>query len=232
MPTVQPPPPPTQQIQIIRPQVVQLEKHLTYTMRHFTDDIKFAMCDAISVRPALWDVNSREKTTSASRKYLFADVADSVNEQFTLDPPVSTEEVEKHWKNLRDTYARCRKKLTYDQEGCMIRPKWKFFDTLTFLEVPTSPNEFGARKRPQTSSYSPPPPPNYEVYPAPAPTKIEKLDTAPSDEFLEFCRSLYLPLKEIGDKDRIQWLKTQKTIRDIVHEAQMESVAKPTQGML
>lgn len=81
-------------------------------------------------------------------------------------------------------------------------------------------NDFVMKKRPMQFQGQP-----YDLYQGPS-SKKEKLEEMPSDEYMEFCRSLYLPLKEIGYKDRIHWLKIQKSIRDIVYEAQLESVTK------
>lgn len=96
-----------------------------------------------------------------------------------------------------------------------------------FLDSTNGHPVFGLKKRLQqhiaqypAHTHSPQP---FDMYPI---AKKEKIEDPPTDEFMEFCRSLYLPLKEVGFKDRVQWLKIQKTIRDIVYEAQMDSVTK------
>ncbi|CAI2301742.1 unnamed protein product [Caenorhabditis sp. 36 PRJEB53466] len=197
-----------------------------YVMRQVTDTVRYAMCDAIAQRPSLWDP-SREKVTTEGRKSLFGEVADLLNQQFVLQPPITIEEIEKHWKNLKDTFVKTRRKLTYDQQGCLIPPKWKFFNALMFLEVPINP-EYLMKKRMHVTPILPHPQQSqpYEMYTGPASKKEKIDDSPPSDEFMEFCRSLYLPLKEVGYKDRVHWLKIQKAIRDIVYEAQLESVTK------
>lgn len=200
--------------------VPQPKEEVQYMMRQVTDSVRFAMCEAIGHRTALWD-SSREKCSSAARKKLFGEVVGVINSQFVLSPPMSIEEIEKHWKNLKDTYVKTRRKITYDQDGCLIRPKWKFFEALTFLDA-ANQSDFAVKKRNLSMSF---PGQSYDLYHGP-PVKKDKLDEIPTDEYMEFCRSLYLPLKEIGYKDRVQWLKIQKTIRDVVYEAQLESVTK------
>ncbi|UMM13042.1 hypothetical protein L5515_001516 [Caenorhabditis briggsae] len=199
------------------------KEEVQYIMRQVTDSVRFAMCEAIRQRSLLWD-SSREKCSSAARKRLFGEVVDVINSQFVLNPPISMEEVEKHWKNLKDTYVKTRRKLTYDREGCLNRPKWKFFDALLFLDTANHHNsEYIMKKR---SLSMPFPSSSFEAYHG-IPSKKEKLEETPTDEFMEFCRSLYLPLKEIGLKDKVQWLTLQKTIRDIIYNAQLENIKGP-----
>ncbi|EGT56079.1 hypothetical protein CAEBREN_07271 [Caenorhabditis brenneri] len=203
--------------------VPQQKEEVQYIMRQVTDNVRLAMCQAIGQRPLLWD-STREKCTSAARKMLFGEVVDDINAQYVLNPPISTEEVEKHWKNLKDTYVKTRRKLTFDHNGCVIRPKWKFYDALMFLDSVNT--DFAMKKRPMTMF----PGSTYDLYSGPS-SKKEKIEDLPTDEFMEFCRSLYLPLKEIGYKDRVHWLKIQKTIRDIVFDTQIELVTKAPPDM-
>uniref|UniRef100_A0A1I7T256 MADF domain-containing protein n=1 Tax=Caenorhabditis tropicalis TaxID=1561998 RepID=A0A1I7T256_9PELO len=204
--------------------VPQQKEVVQYIMRQVSDSVRLALCQAIAHRPLLWDC-TREKCSSSSRKRLFGEVVDEINAQFVLDPPISIEEVEKHWKNLKDTYVKTRRKLTYDQNGCIIRPKWKFYEPLMFLD--NINHDFAMKKRPMPMPFPGQP---YDIYPVPQ-MKKDKLDDIPTDEYMEFCRSMYLPLKEIGYKDRVHWLKIQKTIRDIIFEAQMETVTKTPPDM-
>lgn len=65
-------------------------------MRQVTDNVRFSICDAIGRRPALWD-SSREKCNATIRKNLFGEVAEDVNQQYVLNPPLTSMS---HLKNL------------------------------------------------------------------------------------------------------------------------------------
>ncbi|KAK6013023.1 hypothetical protein OSTOST_21727, partial [Ostertagia ostertagi] len=177
-------------------------------------------------------------------------------QQNQLDPELTPEEVEKQWKNLKDTYVKTRKKLSYNNDSMPVTPKWKFYSSLMFLDdlfsvhrniskrridevsgssqdlrtersyteeedskrsrcsdLSTSPSQFLAQSffRPQNAIVHAkriPPPPSE--------------DAEDEDEYMAFCRSLLHPLREIAYKDRIQYLKVQKAIRDLLHDAQMD----------
>ena len=95
-----------------------------------------------------------------------------------------------------------------------------------FLDAVNQP-DFALKKRAVSMTF---PAQSYDMYQGPT-MKKEKLEEIPTDEYMEFCRSIYLPLKEIGYKDRVRWLKIQKTFRDIIYEAQLESAVKPPVDM-
>ncbi|KJH43825.1 hypothetical protein DICVIV_10167 [Dictyocaulus viviparus] len=98
-----------------------------------TDEIRFSIIDAVYLRPGIWDCQ-REKTVGPSRKELFAEVTTLINQQNQLDPELTPEEVEKQWKNLKDTYVKTRKKLSYNSDSMPVTPKWKFYSSLMFLD--------------------------------------------------------------------------------------------------
>ncbi|CAI4231607.1 unnamed protein product [Auanema sp. JU1783] len=179
-----------------------------------TDDIRFSIINAISQKPGIWD-SQREKTTGHNRKELFAEVTREVNQQHQVEPPLMPDEVEKQWKNLKDTYIKTRKKLTYNTDGGVIPPKWKFYGSLTFLEsLIRSNNKRRFEEEEAISMYS---------------LKSKRLredDLEDDDEYMGFCRSLVYPMREIGYKDRVELLKLQKAIRDLVHDAQMNVLIK------
>ena len=44
------------------------------------------------------------------------------------------QDIEKQWKNLKDSYFKLRKKAKKDESGKIIPPRWKFFTSLQFLD--------------------------------------------------------------------------------------------------
>ncbi|VDL71591.1 unnamed protein product [Nippostrongylus brasiliensis] len=180
-----------------------------------TDEIRFSIIDAIYLRPGIWDCQ-REKTVGPSRKELFVEVTNLINQQNQLDPELTPEEVEKQWKNLKDTYVKTRKKLSYSSDNMTpVTPKWKFYSSLMFLDDLFSVHRSLSKRRldevtgsSQNTGKRIPPPPSEEA--------------DEEDEYMAFCRSLLHPLREIAYKDRIQYLKVQKAIRDLLHDAQMD----------
>nr|CDJ83882.1 MADF domain containing protein [Haemonchus contortus] len=206
-------PSPAQPVQ--RNETLQLQHHGGSMI---TDEIRFSIIDAVYLRPGIWDCQ-REKTVGPSRKELFVEVTNLINQQNQLDPELTPEEVEKQWKNLKDTYVKTRKKLSYNNDSMPVTPKWKFYSSLMFLDDLFSVHSRNISKRriddvtgpSQTSMVSAkriPPPPSE--------------DAEDEDEYMAFCRSLLHPLREIAYKDRIQYLKVQKAIRDLLHDAQMD----------
>ncbi|EYC15904.1 hypothetical protein Y032_0035g3037 [Ancylostoma ceylanicum] len=182
-----------------------------------TDEIRFSIIDAVYLRPGIWDCQ-REKTVGPSRKELFVEVTNLINQQNQLDPELTPEEVEKQWKNLKDTYVKTRKKLSYNNDSMPVTPKWKFYSSLMFLDDLFNVHRNVQKRRIDEVSGSSqnalisgkriPPPPSE--------------DPEDEDEYMAFCRSLLHPLREIAYKDRIQYLKVQKAIRDLLHDAQMD----------
>ncbi|XGW24293.1 hypothetical protein V3C99_006020 [Haemonchus contortus] len=200
---------------VARNETLQLQHHGGSMI---TDEIRFSIIDAVYLRPGIWDCQ-REKTVGPSRKELFVEVTNLINQQNQLDPELTPEEVEKQWKNLKDTYVKTRKKLSYNNDSMPVTPKWKFYSSLMFLDDLFSVHSRNISKRriddvtgpSQTSMVSAkriPPPPSE--------------DAEDEDEYMAFCRSLLHPLREIAYKDRIQYLKVQKAIRDLLHDAQMD----------
>uniref|UniRef100_A0AAF5DBK4 MADF domain-containing protein n=3 Tax=Strongyloides stercoralis TaxID=6248 RepID=A0AAF5DBK4_STRER len=96
-----------------------------------TDEIRFSIIEAIQLRPCIWDNSSKEARSHLSRKDNFMEVAQHLN---SLGHPLSTLDVEKQWKNLKDTYNKVKKKLILDQHGNMVPPKWRFFSAMLFLD--------------------------------------------------------------------------------------------------
>ncbi|KIH52993.1 hypothetical protein ANCDUO_16890 [Ancylostoma duodenale] len=219
-----------------------LERYYSKQEHHgsmITDEIRFSIIDAVYLRPGIWDCQ-REKTVGPSRKELFVEVTNLINQQNQLDPELTPEEVEKQWKNLKDTYVKTRKKLSYNNDSMPVTPKWKFYSSLMFLDDLFNVHRNVQKRRIDEVSGSSqsalisgkriPPPPSE--------------DPEDEDEYMAFCellkinkhqyykyltfvfpvsgRSLLHPLREIAYKDRIQYLKVQKAIRDLLHDAQMD----------
>ncbi|PAV87662.1 hypothetical protein WR25_15425 [Diploscapter pachys] len=218
-----------------------------HSLTLITDEIRFSIIDEIIRRPGIWDC-IREKTTGQSRKELFLEVANIVNHNHQILPPLLAEEIEKQWKNLKDTYLKTKKKLTYNDNGCVIPPKWKFFNSMNFLDQMrdrATPTRMAIKRitphdeqisssqmhddNHTNSSHSP-----YccqqnsggkRMYRAEENgTSSNANGTGTVDEFdeqMNFCRYLYHPLREIAYKDRSQAMKVQKAILDLVHEARI-----------
>ncbi|KHJ83122.1 hypothetical protein OESDEN_17181 [Oesophagostomum dentatum] len=53
-----------------------------------TDEIRFSIIDAVYLRPGIWDCQ-REKTVGPSRKELFVEVTNLINQQNQLDPELT-----------------------------------------------------------------------------------------------------------------------------------------------
>ncbi|PIO76671.1 hypothetical protein TELCIR_01267 [Teladorsagia circumcincta] len=206
-----------------------------------TDEIRFSIIDAVYLRPGIWDCQ-REKTVGPSRKELFVEVTNLINQQNQLDPELtrgrrSREAMEESQGHLREdpeegtvaallsTYslpqaAEMHKhlQLSYNNDSMPVTPKWKFYSSLMFLDDLFSVHRNISKRRIDEVSGSSqnaivhakriPPPPSEDV--------------EDEDEYMAFCRSLLHPLREIAYKDRIQYLKVQKAIRDLLHDAQMD----------
>ncbi|KAK6052095.1 hypothetical protein COOONC_10400 [Cooperia oncophora] len=181
-----------------------------------TDEIRFSIIDAVYLRPGIWDCQ-REKTVGPSRKELFVEVTNLINQQNQLDPELTRE-----WFLLFTLLTLVNPlgvyhSLSYNNDTSMpVTPKWKFYSSLMFLDDLFSVHRNVTKRRIDEVSGSSqnaivhakriPPPPSE--------------DAEDEDEYMAFCRSLLHPLREIAYKDRIQYLKVQKAIRDLLHDAQ------------
>lgn len=43
-------------------------------------------------------------------------------------------DIEKQWKNLKDSYFKLRKKVKIDASGKLVQPRWKYFSAMMFLD--------------------------------------------------------------------------------------------------
>uniref|UniRef100_A0A1I7XYI0 MADF domain-containing protein n=1 Tax=Steinernema glaseri TaxID=37863 RepID=A0A1I7XYI0_9BILA len=115
-----------------------------------TDDVRFAIIDAVYLRPAIWDSCGRQAKSLCERKNLFGDIAKMLSSQTN---PLSATDIEKQWKNLKDTYNKVKKKISVDDNGCMIPPRWRFFNAMLFLDHQTaSSNDPYAQQQQQQQS--------------------------------------------------------------------------------
>uniref|UniRef100_A0A915AD45 MADF domain-containing protein n=1 Tax=Parascaris univalens TaxID=6257 RepID=A0A915AD45_PARUN len=94
------------------------------------DELRFSIIDAVYLRPAIWD-HGREPKSLGQRKDYFIEIAALLS---TEDNILSCYDIEKQWKNLKDTYLKTRKKVVTDESGCIVPPRWKFFSAMTFLD--------------------------------------------------------------------------------------------------
>uniref|UniRef100_A0AC35U7V9 MADF domain-containing protein n=1 Tax=Rhabditophanes sp. KR3021 TaxID=114890 RepID=A0AC35U7V9_9BILA len=100
-----------------------------------TDEVRFSIIEAIQCRPSIWDSSSKEARSHLTRKDNFIEVAAHLS---NLGHHLTTVDVEKQWKNLKDTYSKVKKKIQSDQHGIMIPPKWRFFNAMLFLDTADS----------------------------------------------------------------------------------------------
>ncbi|VDK42634.1 unnamed protein product [Anisakis simplex] len=261
------------------------QRHETVATK-INDELRYSIIDAIYLRPAIWD-HGREPKSLGQRKDYFIEIAALLS---TEDNILSCYDIEKQWKNLKDTYLKIRKKVVTDESGCIIPPRWKFFSAMTFLDqlntvhnnslnnhhinnnsnMVDNNNDNNNNVMPQQSTNASSSPnhsnsilgkrsfdhKNLEKYhnykdttsilPCtssfdPQQKCISYLSTSKQnnngaiidnsnqpvksfydqDEYVVFCNSLIYPLREIGSISRVELLKIEKEIRDIIHEKQM-----------
>uniref|UniRef100_A0A0N5ARP1 MADF domain-containing protein n=1 Tax=Syphacia muris TaxID=451379 RepID=A0A0N5ARP1_9BILA len=94
------------------------------------DDLRYLIIEQVAQRPAIWD-HGRAPKCLGRRKDHFIEIAALLS---TDDNVLSCYDVEKQWKNLKDTYIKTRKKLVIDEGGCIVPPRWKFFSAMMFLD--------------------------------------------------------------------------------------------------
>ncbi|CAJ0944085.1 unnamed protein product, partial [Mesorhabditis belari] len=183
-----------------------------------SDEVRTLIIDAVFCRPSIWD-SQREKN-GPGRKQSFQEITQILNQQHHQE--LSCEEVEKQWKNLKDTYNKTKKKLSFDNDGRPITPKWKFFSNMLFLDQPNSltvPIENGpsssmmylrarsedgmSRKRMRDDD-----------------------EINDDDQYFDFCRSILHNLRKIGEMDRMKYLQLTKSIRDMIYDAEVELLSQ------
>ncbi|CAJ0574113.1 unnamed protein product, partial [Mesorhabditis spiculigera] len=177
-----------------------------------SDEVRAALIDGVYIRPGIWD-SQREKN-GPGRKQLFQEITHQLNEQHHQG--LSCEEVEKQWKNLKDTYNKTKKKMGFDSDGRPITPKWKFFVNMMFLDQANMPIEQGG-------------PGNLTYIRARSEETLgrkrlrdDDVELTEDDQYYDFCRSLVHNLRKIGEMDRIKYLSLTKNIRDLVYDTEMD----------
>lgn len=196
------------------------------------DELRYSIIDAVYLRPAIWD-HGREPKSLGQRKDHFIEIAALLSTESNI---LSCYDIEKQWKNLKDTYFKTKKKLVTDESGCIVPPRWKFFSAMMFLDQLGNDQGTNAtsradsvlgkrnadRKLLQRRSVE-----SSSVHCADVPRTSSTTKAGPElchlsdDEYTVFCNSLIYPLREIGSISRVELLKLQKEIRDAVHEKQM-----------
>lgn len=94
------------------------------------DELRFSIIDAVYLRPAIWD-HGRELRNLGQRKDHFIEIAALLS---TEDNILSCHDIEKQWKNLKDSYFKLRKKVKIDASGSLVQPRWKYFSAMMFLD--------------------------------------------------------------------------------------------------
>ncbi|MFH4976086.1 hypothetical protein AB6A40_002795 [Gnathostoma spinigerum] len=95
------------------------------------DELRFSIIDAVYLRPSIWSTVRDQPRNLMQRKEDFIEIANLLS---TDDSKLTCYDIEKQWKNLKDTYFKVRKRLVYDEAGCMVPPRWKFFSAMMFLD--------------------------------------------------------------------------------------------------
>ncbi|VDD95476.1 unnamed protein product [Enterobius vermicularis] len=199
------------------------------------DDLRYLIIEQVAERPAIWD-HGREPKCLGQRKDHFIEIAALLS---TENNVLTCYDIEKQWKNLKDTYIKTRKKLVTDESGCVVPPRWKFYSAMMFLDqigtepnTPTSSNSLtilGKRNsrssRLSVRKHSVPDIPsearNKTSKSCPLTKPLTEFRTYPEDECTAFCNSLIYPLREIGSINRLELLKLQKEIQDTIHAKRM-----------
>ncbi|KHN86879.1 hypothetical protein Tcan_05799 [Toxocara canis] len=201
------------------------------------DELRYSIIDAVYLRPAIWD-HGREPKSLGQRKDYFIEIAALLS---TEDNILSCYDIEKQWKNLKDTYFKTRKKVVTDESGCIVPPRWKFFSAMTFLDQLSAPQTSSAAspsqhthsvlgkrtsdRKPLERRFAETRAVSCGAEPQRTPSASRhsgvSLTSLSDDEYVVFCNSLIYPLREIGSISRVELLKLQKEIRDAIHEKQM-----------
>ncbi|EJW87835.1 hypothetical protein WUBG_01252 [Wuchereria bancrofti] len=115
---------------------VEHEQHIPHhhesqqTIGKINDELRFSIIDAVYLRPAIWD-HGRELRNLGQRKDHFIEIAALLSTDENL---LSCHDIEKQWKNLKDSYFKLRKKVKIDTSGKLIQPRWKYFSAMMFLD--------------------------------------------------------------------------------------------------
>uniref|UniRef100_A0AC34GSU5 MADF domain-containing protein n=1 Tax=Panagrolaimus sp. ES5 TaxID=591445 RepID=A0AC34GSU5_9BILA len=101
----------------------------------YSDQLRHLIIQEIAKRPSLWDTKSREPLSLVSRKKSFAEIAENLS---TDDVPLQAADIEKQWKNLKDTYYKVKKKyveaVASNPTETVPAPKWRFYSALLFID--------------------------------------------------------------------------------------------------
>ncbi|VBB27138.1 unnamed protein product [Acanthocheilonema viteae] len=115
---------------------VEHEHHISHhqesrqTIGKINDELRFSIIDAVYLRPAIWD-HGRELRNLGQRKDHFIEIAALLSTDENL---LSCHDIEKQWKNLKDSYFKLRKKVKIDASGKLVQPRWKYFSAMMFLD--------------------------------------------------------------------------------------------------
>ncbi|TKR92111.1 hypothetical protein L596_006827 [Steinernema carpocapsae] len=102
--------------------------------KSINDDHRYAIIDAVYLRPDIWNSCGRQAKSLCERKNHFADIAKQLHSTANANCMLTASDIEKQWKNLKDTYNKVKKKISVDENGCMIPPRWRFFNAMLFLD--------------------------------------------------------------------------------------------------
>ncbi|CAD5206685.1 unnamed protein product [Bursaphelenchus okinawaensis] len=98
---------------------------------HYNDDIRLCIIEEVYKQPILWDPGNTERITMLQRRRAYSEIAFKIGNQ---ENGLKAADVERQWKNLKDTYIKLKKKVTTDEQGNLLIPKWKFFRCLAFID--------------------------------------------------------------------------------------------------
>jgi len=105
----------------------------------FSDDCRLKIIEEIFNHRFLWNTDSRDSNTVSPgvRKRAFGEIATRIS---TPTNTLKGEDVERQWKNLKDTYVKIRKKLppsgtsTDNTSVPNSKPRWRFYQILQFID--------------------------------------------------------------------------------------------------
>ncbi|CAD5209718.1 unnamed protein product [Bursaphelenchus xylophilus] len=98
---------------------------------HYNDDIRLCIIEEVYRQPLLWAATSGEPVTMLHRRRAYNEIASKIGNQ---ENGLKAVDVERQWKNLKDTYIKLKKKVITDDDGTLLIPKWKFFRCLAFID--------------------------------------------------------------------------------------------------
>ncbi|KAI6182612.1 MADF domain-containing protein [Aphelenchoides bicaudatus] len=99
----------------------------------YTDVERLRIIEEIYKRTFLWTNESKDamNVPPAVRRQVFAEIAENVS---SSTGTMKAEDIERQWKNLKDTYVKIRKKNPPTENGNQSSIRWRFYRLLQFID--------------------------------------------------------------------------------------------------